>query len=53
VFWPDTVQNHLKSIFDKTGVRSRRELVTSILQEEYLPRARAGQSLGASGFFAD
>jgi DNA-binding CsgD family transcriptional regulator len=49
---PNTVQDHLKSIFDKTGVRSRRELVTAILQEQYLPRAMTGQPLGADGFFA-
>lgn len=47
----NTVQDHLKSIFDKTGVRSRRELVTVILQEQYLPRAAAGQPVGRSGFF--
>jgi len=49
---PNTVQDHLKAIFDKTGVRSRRELVTAILTEQYLPRALTGQPLGASGFFA-
>jgi DNA-binding CsgD family transcriptional regulator len=48
---PNTVQDHLKSIFDKTGVSSRRELVATILQEQYLPRAMAGQPLGPSGSF--
>ena len=48
---PNTVQDHLKSIFEKTGVRSRRELVTAILQEQYLPRAMARQPVGPSGFF--
>jgi DNA-binding CsgD family transcriptional regulator len=46
-----TVQDHLKSIFDKTGVRSRRELVAAILQEQYLPRAMTGQPVGPSGAF--
>jgi DNA-binding CsgD family transcriptional regulator len=49
----NTVQDHLKSIFGKTGVRSRRELVAAILREQYLPRARAGQRIGPSGFFTD
>jgi DNA-binding CsgD family transcriptional regulator len=48
---PNTVQDHLKSIFEKTGVSSRRELVATILQEHYLPRMMAGQPLGPSGFF--
>jgi DNA-binding CsgD family transcriptional regulator len=48
---PHTIQDHLKSIFEKTGVSSRRELVAAILQEQYLPRAMAGQALGPSGFF--
>jgi DNA-binding CsgD family transcriptional regulator len=48
---PNTLQDHLKSIFEKTGVSSRRELVAAILQEQYLPRALAGRPVGASGFF--
>ena len=47
-----TVQDHLKSIFDKTGVRSRRELVAAILHQQYLPRAMAGSRVAPSGFFA-
>ena len=46
-----TVQDHLKAIFDKTDVRSRRELVVAILQEHYLPRAIAGHAVGRSGCF--
>jgi DNA-binding NarL/FixJ family response regulator len=51
VLSPYTVQDHLKSIFDKTGVGSRRELVAAILHEQYLPRAMTGQAVGRSGFF--
>jgi DNA-binding CsgD family transcriptional regulator len=36
----DTVQDHLKSVFDRTGVHSRGELVAAILQRDYLPHAR-------------
>jgi DNA-binding CsgD family transcriptional regulator len=48
----DTVQDHLKSVFERTDVHSRGELVATILQRDYLPRAIAGDPLGRSGAFA-
>jgi DNA-binding CsgD family transcriptional regulator len=47
-----TVQDHLKSIFDKTGVRSRRDLVATVFRERYLPRMKAGDARSPSGYFA-
>jgi DNA-binding CsgD family transcriptional regulator len=47
-----TVQDHLKAIFDKTGARSRGELVGRIFLEHYVPRwePSSGASDGWHGF---
>jgi DNA-binding CsgD family transcriptional regulator len=48
---PNTVRDHFKSIFDKVGVRSRRELVGQVFAQHYGPRMATGQEPDADGWF--
>jgi len=48
---PNTVRDHFKAIFDKVGVRSRRELVGQVFAQQYQQRMATGHELDADGWF--
>jgi DNA-binding CsgD family transcriptional regulator len=47
----NTLQDHLKSVFAKTGVRSRREVMATILRDHYLPGLKISHPVDPGGYF--
>jgi DNA-binding CsgD family transcriptional regulator len=50
---PHTIGDHLKSIFDKTGARTRGELSATLFFGEHLPRIQERVPLGDDASFID
>jgi DNA-binding CsgD family transcriptional regulator len=51
VLSPHTVEDHVKSLYDKVGVASRQELVARMFLDEYLPEVVAQTPLTSRGRF--
>jgi DNA-binding CsgD family transcriptional regulator len=50
---PYTIQDHLKAIFEKVGVHSRRELLAQVFFQHYAPRVGDARNLAPDGWFAE
>jgi DNA-binding CsgD family transcriptional regulator len=50
---PHTVSDHVKSIFDKTGARTRGELSAALFFGEHLPRIQHDVAVGDDASFVD
>jgi len=51
VLSPHTVEDHVKSLYDKLGVASRQELVARVFLDEYLPEVVRQTPLTSHGRF--
>jgi DNA-binding NarL/FixJ family response regulator len=51
VLSPHTVEDHVKSLYEKLGVASRHELVARVFLDEYLPEVARQTPLTSRGRF--